>query len=41
MDRFTLTQSGNYVVVHVGEMHKSDADSSGWTGSVIQLSAEE
>jgi Rieske Fe-S protein len=41
MDRFTLSQSGNDVVVHVGEMHKSDADRAGWTASVIQLPGEE
>lgn len=41
MDRFTLTQAGSTVVVHVGQMHKSDADGSGWAASVIELPSEE
>ena len=37
MDRFSLTRSGNEVVVDVNAMHKSDADPAGWNAAVIEL----
>jgi len=37
MDRFSVTKSGNSVVVHVDAMHKSDADHAGWTAAAIPL----
>jgi Rieske Fe-S protein len=41
MDRFTLSRAGNEVQVHVGQMHKSDADQSGWSASVLELGGGE
>lgn len=41
MDRFTLSRAGSEIEVHVGEMHKSDADHGGWAASVLALSGEE
>ena len=37
MDRFTITRSGNEVVVNVNAMHKSDADSAAWAAAEIRL----
>ena len=39
MDRFSVTRSGADIIVHVDRMHKNDAESAGWTASVIQLAA--
>jgi Rieske Fe-S protein len=41
MDRFTVARSGNEISVNVDQMHKSDADRSGWAASVVQLSGTE
>ena len=41
MDRFSLTRSGNDVIVHVDHMHKSDSDRSGWAASTLQVTAHE
>jgi len=41
MDRFSVTRSGNNVVVAVNQMHKSDVDKAAWTASTIQLAAGE
>ncbi len=41
MDRFSLTKTGNDVVVHVDHMHKSDGDRSGWSASALQVTASE
>jgi Rieske Fe-S protein len=37
MDRFSLTRSGEEVVVDVGSMHKEDADQAGWQAAVVHL----
>jgi len=37
MDRFTITRSGDEVVVDVDAMHKQDADPTGWAASVLTL----
>lgn len=37
MDRFSITRTGTDVIVHVGAMHKSDADQSSWSASVVKL----
>jgi Rieske Fe-S protein len=37
MDRFSLSRSGNDVVVNVGAMHKDDVDHAGWSSSVIAV----
>ena len=37
MDRFSLSRSGNEVVVNVESMHKDDADHTGWAASVVTL----
>lgn len=39
MDRFSVSRSGNDVIVHVDLMHKSDTDGSSWAASAIQLTA--
>ncbi|HEY8062632.1 MAG TPA: Rieske (2Fe-2S) protein [Gemmatimonadales bacterium] len=37
MDRFSVSRAGNEILVNVDSMHKSDADTAGWTASVIHL----
>jgi Rieske Fe-S protein len=37
MDRFSLSRSGNEVVVDVGAMHKEDKDQAGWDAAVLHL----
>ena len=37
MDRFSVSRSGNEILVNLDSMHKSDADTAGWTASVIHL----
>ena len=37
MDRFSITRSGNEVVVDVGTMHKEDKDRAGWDAAVLRL----
>jgi Rieske Fe-S protein len=37
MDRFTITRSGDEIVVDVDAMHKQDADPTGWAASVLTL----
>ena len=37
MDRFSITRSGNEVVVDVGSMHKEDQDQAGWDAAVLHL----
>lgn len=37
MDRFTLTQSGNNVVVDVDDMHKEDKDPAGWAAAMLKV----
>jgi Rieske Fe-S protein len=37
MDRFSISRSGNDVVVNVGAMHKDDADHAGWSASVVAV----
>lgn len=37
MDRFSLTRSGNEVVVDLGAMHKEDQDKPGWDAAVLHL----
>lgn len=37
MDRFSITHTGSELVVHVGSMHKSDADQAAWAASVVKL----
>lgn len=37
MDRFSITHTGTEVIVHVGAMHKSDADQASWSASVVKL----
>jgi len=37
MDRFTVTRSGDGVVVDVDAMHKQDADPAGWAAAVLTL----
>ncbi|MBL0179479.1 MAG: Rieske 2Fe-2S domain-containing protein [Gemmatimonadetes bacterium] len=37
MDRFSITHTGTEIIVHVGAMHKSDADQASWSASVVKL----
>lgn len=37
MDRFSVTQSGDEIVVDVGAMHKEDQDQAGWDAAVLHL----
>ncbi len=37
MDRFSVTRSGDDIVVDVGAMHKEDHDRAGWDASVVHL----
>lgn len=37
MDRFSMTRSGDEIVVDVGAMHKEDQDQAGWDASVLHL----
>jgi nitrite reductase/ring-hydroxylating ferredoxin subunit len=37
MDRFSVSRSGDEVVVDVGAMHKEDQDEAGWTAAVVRL----
>ena len=37
MDRFSLSRSGDEVVVDVDAMHKQDADPAGWAAAVLTL----
>ena len=37
MDRFSITRSGDEVVVDVGTMHKEDQDHAGWDAAVLHL----
>lgn len=37
MDRFSVSRAGNEILVNVDSMHKSDADTAGWTASVVHL----
>jgi Rieske Fe-S protein len=37
MDRFTLTRSGNEVIVNVNAMHKNDVDPGGWGASALHI----
>ena len=37
MDRFTVTRSGDEVMVDVGAMHKEDKDNAGWVGAVLHV----
>jgi len=37
MDRFSISRSGNDVIVNVGAMHKDDADHAGWSTSVVNV----
>ncbi len=37
MDRFSVTRSGDEIVVDVGAMHKEDHDQAGWDASVLHL----
>jgi Rieske Fe-S protein len=37
MDRFTLSRTGNEIVVNIGAMHKDDVDHAGWAAAVVAL----
>jgi Rieske Fe-S protein len=37
MDRFSMTRSGDEIVVDVDDMHKEDADKAGWAAAMIAL----
>lgn len=37
MDRFSLTRTGNEVVVDVNAMHKEDQDRAGWDAAVLHV----
>lgn len=37
MDRFSISRTGNEIVVDVNAMHKSDADPASWAGAVVAL----
>jgi Rieske Fe-S protein len=37
MDRFSVSRAGNDIVVNVDAMHKSDADTAGWSAAIIHL----
>ena len=37
MDRFTVTRSGNEIVVDVNAMHKEDQDRAGWDAAVLHV----
>jgi Rieske Fe-S protein len=37
MDRFSLSRSGDEVVVHVDQMHKEDADQAGWAAAALRI----
>jgi Rieske Fe-S protein len=37
MDRFSVTRSGNEVVVDVNAMHKEDQDRAGWDAAVLHV----
>lgn len=37
MDRFSLTRSGDEVVVDVGSMHKEDQDQAGWGAAALHV----
>ena len=37
MDRFTVTRSGNEMVVDVNAMHKEDKDRAGWDAAVLHV----
>jgi Rieske Fe-S protein len=37
MDRFTITRSGDNVVVDVDAMHKEDKDPAGWAAAMLKV----
>lgn len=37
MDRFTITRSGDNVVVDVDAMHKEDKDAAGWAAAMLKV----
>jgi len=37
MDRFSITRSGDEIVVDLGAMHKEDQDAAGWATAVVHL----
>jgi nitrite reductase/ring-hydroxylating ferredoxin subunit len=37
MDRFSITRSGNEIVVDVNAMHKEDQDRAGWGAAVVHI----
>ena len=37
MDRFSVSRTGNDILVNVNSMHKSDADTAGWSAAIIHL----
>ena len=37
MDRFTITRSGDNVVVDVDAMHKEDKDPTGWASAMLKV----
>ncbi len=37
MDRFSVTRTGDEIVVDLGAMHKEDKDQAGWDASVLHL----
>jgi len=37
MDRFSVTRTGDEIVVDLGAMHKEDQDAAGWAAAVVHL----
>jgi hypothetical protein len=37
MDRFSLTRSGNEIVVDLNAMHKEDQDQAGWDAAMVHI----
>jgi Rieske Fe-S protein len=37
MDRFSVSRSGDEIVVDLGAMHKEDQDAAGWAAAVVHL----